>query len=77
MGQVSSRQTKDLVPASRITKDLARFSRSVGQSLRRKYVAVRPYFYCDKLSGSYWTLSGDLFLGWNEAVAVNSAISDY
>ncbi len=74
MGRTSSRQTKDLVPSSRITKELARKSISLSS---RKYVALRAYFYCDKLQGTYWTLSRNLFLGWNEAVAGNSASWGY
>ena len=26
------------------------------------------YFYCDKLEGTYWTLSGNLFLSWNDVL---------
>ncbi len=80
MGRGSSRQTKDLVPSSRITKELAALSLSVFQSLSLsigKYVALRPYFYCDKFDGTYWTLSRSLFLGWNEAVGGNFASWSY
>jgi hypothetical protein len=24
------------------------------------------YLYCDKFEGTYWTLSEDIFLSWNE-----------
>ena len=66
MGQASSRQTKDLVPSSRKTKELGRPEAAVSVvSCQTKAKSKTPqthtaylsnssaYLYCDKFEGTY------------------------
>ena len=64
MGQASSRQTKDLVPSSRKTKELGR-PKADSVSCQTKAKSKTPqahtaclsnssaYLYCDKFEGTY------------------------
>ena len=61
MGRTLSRQIKDLVPSSRITKELSQLAVASCQ-------LSDCYFYCDKFEGTYKTLSRSLFHSWNERV---------
>ena len=59
MGRASSRQTKDLVPSSRKTKELTAVSRSFSRSVTQKRCAL-SVFHC-QLHLSSFTRTADGF----------------